>query len=119
MSKLLADLHTHSIGSVHAYDSIMDMRERSSLPYIAVTDHVYDYKNKVLNKNKNEYIENVSRFYHQYDVIAGAELDIDINVDRLGIQLDKLDILLLAYHGTCPFDLIKHIHLLISINQQS
>ena len=103
---LLADLHTHSIGSVHAFNTIDELIEKAGNRYIAVTDHVQNYGSSFLNFNHSQYINDIRRtFKHEPFLIAGAEIDVNIPTAELGLDLGKLDISILSYHKNAAFDI--------------
>lgn len=103
MKPILADLHTHSIGSIHAYNTIDEILDKTDIPYVAITDHVQDVGDTFLKHNMSEYINHMRRCYSEVDkLIVGAELDVDIPVKSAGIDLGRLDISILSYHCNSP-----------------
>lgn len=106
MVKMLADLHTHTISSGHAYSTIMELAKVASdkgLEMIAMTDHgpempgaphLYHFGN----------IRAVSEEIHGVEILRGAEaniLNIDGKIDIPEYFQRNLDILLGGFHYLC------------------
>lgn len=104
--KIVADLHTHSIASGHAYSTIEEMAKgakRAGLKMFAVAEHgpsmpggphlYYFYNIKVIP----EVMEGV-------EVLRGAECNIvdrEGNIDLDDEHLEKLDWVLAGFHIVC------------------
>lgn len=82
---ILADLHMHTVASIHAYSTVQEMIEASKkagYKYIAITDHLFQCDDVILRKNENariEYLSNRMR-YEPIKVIGGVELNLNQNI---------------------------------------
>lgn len=101
--KLIADLHTHTLASAHAYSTVTEntlQAEKAGLKIMAVTDHA-------------PYMEDAPHFWHHHNltalpriinnvfVLRGIEANIIDNNGRLDIEDDltrKLDWVIASYH---------------------
>lgn len=101
LKEILADLHTHSIISIHAYNTITELLDKTTIPYLAVTDHVIDFGAPILNLHTNKHVSHVQRaFKDEPRLIAGAELDIDTPLDnQYGLTLESIPLILLYIIG--------------------
>ena len=80
---ILADLHTHTIFSQHAYSTIkenIDVAKKNGIKYLANTDHYYHSGDETMCKNEScriAYLENYIR-PNEKDiiVISGAEFNL-------------------------------------------
>lgn len=96
---LLADLHTHSTASIHAYSTVDDILDKTDICYVAITDHAQKFEDPWLVNNISQYINSMRSVYHDSNkLIVGAELDIDIPIEATGVDLGRLDISILSYH---------------------
>lgn len=87
--KILADLHTHSVFSLHAYSTLKEnltMANERGMKYMAITDHVI-YDNDDWWQRKNE----MRRFKYMHEVkpansatmlISGAECNVYQPIDK-------------------------------------
>ena len=102
---ILADLHIHTIGSVHGFSTLnecISSSVRNGMKYIAITDHYYEDGTEINKKNE------ISRLVHleheasqtMYDVrvIGGAEFNIGQDVADWS-KLEKLKWKLIGIHG--------------------
>lgn len=101
--EIVADLHTHSIASGHAYSTIIEMISTASkkgLKMLGITDH----GPKIPGAPNSSYFENIIVIPEKVQgitVLRGAEANIsDIagNLDIPEIYLANLDIVLAGFH---------------------
>lgn len=85
---IIADMHTHSTASLHAYSTIkenMDQAKAQNLSYLAITDHFYGYGFDLDIKNETsriQYLEQTINAYHNdIYVIGGTEFNIGQTID--------------------------------------
>lgn len=118
MKQILADLHTHSVGSIHAYNTITELIDKTDIPYLAVTDHIFDLGTPMLNLHTNKYISHIHReFKSEPRLIAGVELDIDTSLDnQYGLTLETIPLTLLSYHGGIPLTVERYIEYIDTIH---
>jgi len=104
--RLVADLHTHSIASGHAYSTINEIAEaaaRKELDMVAITDHgpampgaphAYYFGN----------LHVLPEIICDVEVLKGVEaniIDFEGNIDLPVEYLKKLDIVLAGLHAVC------------------
>ena len=109
---IIADLHTHTIFSQHAYSTLQEniaAATKMNLKYLAITDHIYNDGTPVQIKNEAtrcKYMEkevNADREDGQPYIISGAEFNIAQELDYpnklmklrwrpIGLHCFKLDI---------------------------
>lgn len=104
--KLVADLHTHSIASGHAYSTIKEIARAASekgLQIVAITDHgpsmpgashAYHFGN----------LHVLPRKIHGVEVLKGIEaniIDYQGNIDLPSYYYERLDIILAGFHAVC------------------
>lgn len=83
---ILADLHTHSIFSLHAYSTVQEniyMAKKNKMKYIAITDHFYQDGTVLNKKNEVNRIKHMERNINRdknIHVVAGAEFNIGQDV---------------------------------------
>ena len=106
---IIADMHTHTIFSKHAYSTIQEniiAAQKMNLKYLAITDHIYN--DGTTNEIKNEatrckYLEkevNAYREEGQPYVISGAEFNIAQELNhRSWKKLKKLKWRPIGLHG--------------------
>jgi len=102
---IIADLHIHTIGSMHAYSTVkecIDCAKKRGLKYIAITDHYYDCGSELDKKNEVNRIINLERQVSStrsgVKVIGGAEFNLSQDIP----SWDKLKVLkwkLIGAHG--------------------
>ncbi len=101
--KLIADLHTHTLASAHAYSTLTEnivQGEKNGLKMIAITDHaphMEDSPHVWHHHNMNA----LPRVIYNTFVLRGIEADIIDNNGRLDIDEDlmkKLDWIVASYH---------------------
>lgn len=80
---IIADMHTHSIFSQHAYSTIkenIEIAKLNNLKYIAITDHFFNSGTDIENKNETNRItcleERINRLESDIYVIGGAEFNL-------------------------------------------
>lgn len=82
MNTILADLHTHTVASHHAfstlYENIMEAQHHN-LDYLAITDHLFYPEDRISRLNELSYIANTSRFKEikNMRVIGGIETNLN------------------------------------------
>ena len=80
--KIMADLHTHTVASLHAYstvkENVMEAR-RKGLKYLAVTDHYYHTGTKIEKKNERARIVYLNNYVYGdgVKVIPGLEANVN------------------------------------------
>ncbi len=104
--RIIADLHTHTISSGHAYSTIQEMAKAASdkgLEMLAITDHgpkmpgaphLYHFGN----------LRTIPEEIYGVEILKGAEaniLDIEGNIDIPEYYQKNLDILLAGFHYLC------------------
>ena len=107
--KIIADLHTHSLASQHAYSTIAELAQAAkekNFTAFAVTDHGPEMPDGAtshhffcMKGNMPDYINGL-RFY------KGAEvniLDYNGSIDLKPAVLEKLDFVIASYHSECIF----------------
>lgn len=78
---IIADMHTHTIASKHAYSTLkenLDSARSRGLKYIAITDHYFNDGTDIEKKNEISricYIENENRRLNDIEIIGGAEFN--------------------------------------------
>lgn len=109
--RLLADLHVHSIASLHAYNTISELLDKTQIPYLAVTDHVMDLGTPILNLHANKYVSHIQRdFINETRLIAGAEIDIDTPLEnQYGLTFETIPLILLSYHGNVDLSVERYV----------
>ncbi|MBQ8803740.1 MAG: phosphatase [Tyzzerella sp.] len=104
MKKVIADLHTHTLASGHAYSTIQEMAQRASemgIKLLGITEHgpmvpsscqpIYFHNYKVIN-----------RYYNGVRLLMGAEvniLDYDGNLDLTSGDMRWFDICIAGIHN--------------------
>ena len=88
---ILADLHTHTIFSKHAYSTIQESivaAQKMNLKYLAITDHIYNDGTEIERKNEGtrfKYFEEEVNSYREENqpyVICGAEFNVAQTIDQ-------------------------------------
>lgn len=113
--KLLADFHTHTTASIHAYSSLrenIDAAKRKGLKYLATTDHA----SGAPDSPPLSFFDNLLSLPEEVEglrLLRGAEANIMDHTGRLDLPeklLAKLDLVIASYHGTCvkPSSLEEH-----------
>ena len=102
--EIIADLHTHTIASTHAYSTITEMVQAASaknLYAIAITDH----GRQMPGSPREFYFETMGTFVPKelfgVRVLKGMEaniLDYDGNIDCDDFLADKLDWIVASMH---------------------
>ena len=110
---VLADLHTHSIMSLHAYNTIQEILDKTRIPYVAITDHVRDFNNFFLNS----YIEDMwVKYSYDKRLIAGAEMDFNILLEKACFPREYTNLGILSYHDNGPFNVDLFIKQIDDVN---
>ena len=90
-SDIIADLHTHSIFSKHAYSTIQEniaAAEKMNLKYLAITDHIYNDGTPLDIKNEGTRCRHLEKEVNSYRkegqpyVISGGEFNIAQKLDH-------------------------------------
>ncbi len=106
-SDIIADLHTHTIFSKHAYSTVQEnitAARNMNLKYLAITDHVYNDGTKLEIKNEStrfKYFEkeiNSNFDEHKIYIFGGAEFNIAQRLDHWN-KLKKLTWRPIGLHG--------------------
>lgn len=101
--KLVADLHTHTLASAHAYSTVTEntlQAEKAGLKMLAVTDHGPQMEDSPHLWHHHNY-KALPRIINNVFVLRGIEADIIDNNGRLDIDGDtcsKLDWIIASYH---------------------
>ncbi len=104
--KYIADTHTHTLASGHAYNTINEMAKKASeegLEFLAITEHAP----KMPGSCHEIYFINlvaVPKKLFGVEIALGAELnimDFEGNVDLNEFVLNRLDIAIASFHGPC------------------
>lgn len=79
----LADLHTHSVYSLHAMSSPSELiaeAEHKGLEFLAITDHIYPYEDKWQKLNQIDRVSSITEYCNSkrstVRVIGGGELNL-------------------------------------------
>lgn len=101
--KLIADLHTHTLASAHAYSTITEnsvQAEKAGLKMLALTDHApYMEDSPHVWHHHNQHV--IPRILNNVFILRGIEADIIDNNGGLDIDEDlarKLDWIVASYH---------------------
>lgn len=79
---IIADMHTHTLASKHAYSTLkenLDIARKNGIKYIAITDHFYNDGTDIEKKNEIGricYVENENKRLKDIEIIGGAEFNI-------------------------------------------
>lgn len=87
MYDILADLHTHTIFSLHAFSTVAENiaeAQKMGLKYLAITDHFYGYSDPILSKNEYNRIEHLTDTISVpgLTLIGGVELNLNQYPDK-------------------------------------
>jgi len=107
--KIIADLHTHTVASGHAYSTVNEMAQEASrkgLQALALTDH-----GPALPGGPHLYHFGAMRFIPAWisgvRILRGVEaniIDRDGSLDMPDSYLAKLDFVMAAFHEDCGFN---------------
>ena len=107
--KILADTHTHTIASTHAYSTVMEMARAAAdagLEAIAVTDHGMKLPDAPHSWHFHN-LKNIPREICGVKILYGIEaniLDLDGNIDPLEEEIYKrLDIVNASIHSPVSY----------------
>ncbi len=88
-SEILADMHTHTIFSLHAFSTVLENMQAAKsrgLKFLAITDHFYQDGSNLNQKNEVTRLrhleETVNGFEPELYVFSGAEFNIGQNISR-------------------------------------
>ena len=104
--KLVADTHSHTVASGHAYNTIREMAQAAAsanLELLAITEHGPEVEGTC----RTIYFENlgvVPRRMYGVEMLFGAEVNILDNQGRLDLYdglLERLDLNIASIHGPC------------------
>lgn len=85
---IYADLHTHTIGSLHGYSTIKENIEAAAskdLRYLAITDHLYYHEDRMQRKNEVARISIFNQYgprHEKVNVISGVETNLNHNIEQ-------------------------------------
>ncbi len=81
---ILADLHTHTVASLHAYSTLkenVDIAKERGLQYIAITDHFYNDGTDINKKNETARLQYLEKRINDVEsdiyVFGGAEFNLN------------------------------------------
>lgn len=81
---ILADLHTHTIASLHAYSTLkenIDAAKERGLQYIAITDHYFNDGTEINKKNETARLQYMEKRLNEIEsdiyVFGGAEFNLN------------------------------------------
>ena len=104
--KIVADLHTHTIASTHAYSTISEntlCAKEQGLKAIAMTDHAPKMQDAPHIWHFDAMVI-LPRYINDVMVIRGAEancMDINGTIDLPRYTLDRLEWIVASLHGPC------------------
>lgn len=93
--EILADMHTHTVFSLHAHSTVlenMNVAKSRGLKFLAVTDHFYQDGTNLNQKNEMTRIRHLEETVNGFDelyIFSSAEFNIGQNISRRH-QLDGL-----------------------------
>lgn len=104
--KSIMDLHTHTIASGHAYNTLREMAQAAAqkgLEVLGITDHAPKMPGTCHNFHFHN-LKILPRDLYGVRLLLGAEvniLDYEGSVDLNQKELEKLDIVIASLHGPC------------------
>ena len=105
-SDILADLHVHTIASIHAYSTLREClieAKEHNMEYLAITDHYYNEGSLVQRKNEINcmcYLEEwVTPNRYGIKVIGGGEFNLNHEVFKKDRLMKRLHWRLLGTHS--------------------
>src|SRR5574344_157237 len=107
--KYLADLHTHTVASGHAYNTIQEMvhaAQKKGLTLYGITEHSMTMPGTCHEFYFNN-LKNASRDYDNIELCLGVELNImdyDGNVDMNEDLLKTMDVAIASIHNHIGFE---------------
>ena len=103
---ILADLHVHTIASVHAYSTLRECLEEARLhgmSYLAITDHYYGQGSEVDKKNESNYMSYIEDWANPnkfgVKVIGGGEFNVGHDIFREKRLMEDLHWKLYGLHS--------------------
>ncbi len=106
--KILTDLHSHTIASVHAYSTVKELVETAKekgLQAIAITDHGMEMVDAPMEWHFSN-LKSVPKVIDGVRVLRGCEaniLDKSGRIDFTEFTLKKLDIVIASIHRPCYY----------------
>ena len=86
-SDIIADMHTHTIFSEHAYSTIkenIEIAKERNIKYLAITDHYYNEGTDIHKKNETTRImymeENINPYEKDIQIIQSAEFNLNQSI---------------------------------------
>lgn len=107
MTRILADLHTHSISSGHAYSTIKEILQAASergLKYVGITDHAMEMPGAPVDTHFSNMII-LNRKYKGTKLLCGTEaniIDYEGNIDKFREStIERMDYMIASIHPPC------------------
>lgn len=106
--KYLADMHTHTVASGHAYNTILEMSKKASeigLEILGITEHSMTMPG-TCHEFYFQNLKSVGRNEYGVDLCLGVELNIiDYmgNVDMNPALLNQMDVVIASIHGNIGY----------------
>jgi putative hydrolase len=121
--KIIADVHTHTLASGHAYSTVLEnlqVAKRKGLKFLAITDHTGIMPDA---PHETYFFCMQSGLPDEYDgvyILRGCEANILNEKGELDIStatLDRLEWVIASIHGllTAPMDFDKHTELWLNV----
>lgn len=107
--KILTDLHSHTIASVHAYSTvkeIIDTAKEKGLLAVAITDHAMELCDAPMEWHFSCLRKNVPEVVDGVRVLVGCEANILDKTGRIDMPEDilkRLDIVIASIHPPCYY----------------
>lgn len=102
---ILADLHTHTIASLHAYSTLkenIDIAKERGLKYIAITDHYFNDGTDIDKKNETARLQYMEKRLNEVEdgiyIFGGAEFNLNQEISYWH-KLQKLSWQLVGLHS--------------------
>lgn len=108
MINIVADIHTHTIASGHAYGTIREMVKAAyekKLKLLGITEHAPGIPGTVVPFYYNN-LQVIPRNLYNVSIIHGSEINV-LNDGTLSLKqqyIDKLDYAIVGIHGQCYKD---------------
>lgn len=102
---VLGDLHVHSTASKHACNTVQEILDHTSIPYIAITDHVQDFNNFYENCNIAAFIHDLHGNYKfSKRIIGGAEMDFNVDNEKACFNPKQVIFRIMSFHANGLID---------------
>lgn len=106
---ILADLHVHTVNSMHAYSTItecIDAAREKGLEYLGITDHFYG-EERIREENElvaMRYMRNeIQKYYNDITLVNGGEFNVAVDLsdmrDSAKERLSEINWKLLGIHS--------------------